>query len=307
MGKKGFLIAFLVLLLAGGLIFGGIALFVFKPSEKDTAIDPTAPIADPNIPDGTLMRLAETAVFYDGTYVHRYDYGYNKVFGIDVSSWNSKDGRSINWKQCHDAGIEYVFVRIGLRGYGEEGNMLLDKCYQENLAAAKDAGLLVGCYFYSQAVTQAEAIEEAEFLLDAIDGYTMDLPVVMDCEFALEVDGGGRLYQASLSPAEYATVCAAFCSRIEQAGYTPMIYGNVKMLRDSIDHNILGPERLWVAQYNDLCELSHKDYQFWQFTNSGTVPGIEGDVDINVWYIPETVSLAPQEAASWLSGPSLIS
>ena len=78
------------------------------------------------------------------------------------------------------------------------------------------------------------------------------------------------------------------------------------MLCDSIDHNILGPERLWVAQYNDLCELSHKDYQFWQFTNSGTVPGIEGDVDINVWYIPETVSLAPQEAASWLSGPSSI-
>ena len=97
MGKKGFLIAFLVLLLAGGLIFGGIALFVFKPSEKDTAIDPTAPIADPNIPDGTLMRLAETAAFYDGTYVHRYDYGYNKVFGIDVSSVevNFKEGDNV--------------------------------------------------------------------------------------------------------------------------------------------------------------------------------------------------------------------
>lgn len=301
MGKRWFFIIFFCLLLLALGVFGTITLFLFhSPSEPADGPSPDPSTITPGSSYHEQMTLAEESAVYHTGYIHKYDSGYHRVYGIDISSWNNVNGGDIDWEQVHNAGIEYVFIRAALRGYGEEGNLVTDKYFHQNIQDAQANGLLVGCYIYSQAITQEEAREEAQYILDLIRNYTVQMPVVMDCEFAEEAEGGGRLSQAGLSPELYALVCGAFCKEIRDAGYTPMVYGNVPMLGESIRHDILGPTHLWVAQYNDICSLTSLDYTFWQFTNLASVPGINGEVDVNVWYLPETVSLRPQDAVQWL-------
>lgn len=216
------------------------------------------------------------------TYVHNSKFaGYQVINGIDVSGYQ----KSIVWEEVKAAGVEFVIIRLGLRGYGDAGNIVEDEYFRTNIQRANDVGIDVGVYFYSQAVTIAEAEEEANYVLDKIKSYKITMPVVMDYEYA-NVNGvlGGRLYKAGLTKAAATDNCLAFCETIKNAGYTPMVYANSSMLTESLNKETISDKySIWLANYTT--ETAYKgDYSFWQYTESGTVPGISGKVDCNFWY-----------------------
>ncbi len=192
--------------------------------------------------------------------------------GIDVSKYQEK----IDWKEVAGSDIEYAFIRLGIRGY-TEGEILEDDRFEYNINGALDNNIEVGVYFFTQAISVEEAKEEADFVLDALEGYDITYPVVLDVE-AVTNDNARTL---GLTKEERTKYCIAFCERIKQAGYQPMIYGNLKTFILMLDLEQLEEYDKWFAHYD---EQYYFPYQFkvWQYTDSGQVPGIEGDVDINI-------------------------
>ncbi len=245
--------------------------------------DPLAPRAEGYISDDFYDEGVDESSFfsiYDGGYVHnpRYD-GMPVRDGVDVSYYQG----DIDWNAVKNAGIEYAIIRAGYRGY-QNGSLREDPKFWRNIQGATEAGLKVGVYIFSQAINEAEAIEEANFLLNRISGYRIEMPLVMDFEYVSGVAGGGRLKQAGLSK-DYATaVCSAFANTVKNAGYTPMIYANKSMLENQVDGNYLGTNYdVWLAHYTGQTSYAGP-YTFWQYTSSGHVNGIQGRVDMNFWY-----------------------
>lgn len=221
-----------------------------------------------------------TSEFTGEKYTHssRYD-NMMIVDGIDVSAWQE----DIDWVKVKASGIDYVIIRIAGRGYGSAGTLYQDLEYETHLAGAKEAGLMIGVYFFSQAVNEKEAREEAQLTLKYLDGEELMLPVFMDYEFA----GGseGRLQAAKLSKAQMTKNARAFCETIEAAGYEAGLYANLSFLTSNIDGAALSKDyTIWAAQYYDECEVKH-DYSIWQYSSSGKVSGISGRVDMDFWYL----------------------
>jgi len=196
--------------------------------------------------------------------------------GIDVSYYQG----DIDWNAVKNSGVEFAFIRVGYRGYGASGNLMQDTKAKENLQGAVNAGLRVGAYIFSQAITEEEAREEAEFALNQINGYHIDMPVVIDYEY---VSGSiGRLYNAGLSREQATSIVNAFCGYIRDAGYTPMLYANKNMLEYSLNAGSI-PYKIWLANYTT--ETSYQgDYEYWQYSSNGMVDGIDSRVDSNFWY-----------------------
>lgn len=189
--------------------------------------------------------------------------------GIDVSRHNG----TIDWKKVKDEGIEFAFIRVGYRG-SSNGGLVLDELFEENIKGAIDNGIDVGVYFFTQAITVEEAIEEADFVLDAIEPYNLKYPVVWDIE-ALE----GR---AEDLDAKTRTDCAiAFLDRIEGAGYKPMLYGNLMSMLYLLETDRIEGYDKWFAYYH-FPDYYPYEYSIWQYSSKGKVPGIEGDVDLNI-------------------------
>lgn len=213
------------------------------------------------------------------SYIHnsRFD-GCTVRNGIDVSYYQG----NIDWNAVKNSGIEFAFVRVGYRGYGASGTLMQDAKAKENLRDAYNAGLKVGAYIFSQAITEEEAREEAEFALNQIAGYHIDMPVVIDYEY---VSGGiGRLYNANLSREQATRIVNAFCEYVRGAGYTPMLYANKSMLEYSLNAGSI-PYKVWLANYT--AETSYQGaYEYWQYSSDGNVAGINGRVDSNFWYDP---------------------
>ena len=209
---------------------------------------------------------------------------YNKYdIGIDVSKHNG----SIDWEQVKKSGIQFAIIRAGYRGYGEAGNMVEDPYFVENMNGAIANGIKVGVYYYSQAITVDEAIEEAEATLRMIqdNGFanSLSLPIVIDTERS-----SGRA--DSMTKEQRTTVVKAFCERIKQAGYTPMVYSNKAWLEDNLIMSELEQYEVWVAHYvktddpiNNPTDYEGR-YEIWQYTSTGSVPGINGKVDIDISY-----------------------
>ena len=175
--------------------------------------------------------------------------GYKVIKGIDVSEWN---GDNINWKKVKAAGISYAFIRVGGRYYGS-GKYFIDSTYKDNIKNALNAGVDVGVYFYSQAISTSEAKTEAKYTTDLISGYNITYPVVMDYEYAWE-DGGlsGRLYNAHLSKSAATHVIKAFCAAVESKGYVGMIYASKTVITDDMNASSIAQSYpIWNAQYND--------------------------------------------------------
>lgn len=227
--------------------------------------------------------------------------------GIDVSSHNG----TIDWKQVKTSGIDFAIIRVGGRGWGSEGNMYNDSRALENIKGAQAAGLKVGVYVFSQAITEFEGMEEGLYLVNFLkrNGIRVDLPLVMDVEFASDSPTGGRVKQANLSKEAATKVCQAFCNTVSANGYTPMIYANMDILYNHLNASELSSKYpIWLANYTT--KTSYRGaYSFWQYSSSGTVPGIEGRVDMNFYYsidgkfstsIPNipvpTADTAPEEA-----------
>lgn len=199
--------------------------------------------------------------------------------GIDVSSYQG----NIDWAAVADAGIEFAFIRAGYRGWGTA--KLVDDSYMaKNIEGALVNGIQVGIYVYSQATTAAEAEEEAQFILDRIDGYEITLPLVIDYEYA-EQNGRyvGYLYDAKLSKDDATAVCNAFCAKVEAAGYSSAVYANLYMLNTQLIPSSLSGA-LWLAQFATSTTYTG-DYDFWQCTSSGSINGVPSEnVDLDFWF-----------------------
>ena len=203
------------------------------------------------------------------------------VHGIDVSEYQQE----IKWKKVKSSEADFVFVRAGYRS-GESGELNEDASFRKNIKRAKKAGMMVGAYFFSQALNEDEAVEEAEYLLRLVRRYDLDMPLVIDYELL----DGGRVQQAVEAgemPAAsmYHDVVNAFCRRVETAGYESAVYANYDMLTNYMDSTLLDDEDvIWAAQYGGACDVEG-EYRYWQCAEDASVAGIEGNVDHDIWYI----------------------
>ena len=200
--------------------------------------------------------------------------------GVDVSYYQ----KTIDWNAVKAEGIDFAFIRVGYRGYSQ-GTVNKDPKFDEYMQGAINAGIKVGVYIYSQAITTGEAVEEANYVSSQIGKYNVSFPVVIDYEYA-SVNGsaGGRLYDANLSVQQATDICKAFCGRIADAGYTPMVYANKSMLENKIDASQITSKYLvWLAHYTNQTSYQGK-YNCWQYTSIGMINGISSRVDMDFWY-----------------------
>lgn len=196
--------------------------------------------------------------------------------GIDVSAYNG----DIDFDAVKNFGIDFVIVRLGGRGYGSEGVIFEDEYALKNLKNAKAAGLMVGAYFFSQAITPEEAVEEANFCLEMLDGFYLDYPLVFDWE---QIDSAENPRTEGILPETLTNCAKAFCDTVNEAGYIPCLYTDAKKAYMKFDLSELSGIDIWYAFYNDEPNMYY-NYMMWQYSCTGTVDGIEGDVDLNICF-----------------------
>lgn len=189
--------------------------------------------------------------------------------GIDVSNHNG----TIEWDKVADDGVEFVMIRAGYRG-STEGGLVVDGNFRKNIEGALEAGIPVGVYFYTQALTPAEAIEEAEFVISLIKDYDITYPVAYDIEYT-----EGRT--SEMSQKEFTDCAEAFLRTVSDAGYSPMLYGNLNSMFVMTDYETLKGYERWFAYYG-FPVYNHYKFRIWQYSDQGTVDGITGNVDLNI-------------------------
>ena len=192
--------------------------------------------------------------------------------GIDVSKWNQK----IDWKTVANAGIDFAIIRCAYRG-ATTGKIVEDPYFRDNIKGATENGIKVGVYFFTQAITEAEAVEEASTAVALVSGYKLHFPIFIDTENANNGRANG------LGRAERTAIVKAFCETVRNSGYKPGIYASKYWYYDNLDESQLSTYNIWVAQYNTSCNYRGR-YDMWQYTSKGSVPGIKGNVDMNYCY-----------------------
>lgn len=194
------------------------------------------------------------------------------TFGIDVSKWNGK----IDWKAVKASGVDYVIIRCGYRG-SSSGALIEDSLFKTNIQGATAAGLKVGIYFFSQAITEAEAVKEASFAVEKAKGYHLTYPIFIDTE-----PSGGRA--DSLDKATRTAVVNAFCKTVTDAGYKAGIYASKSWFETKLNTSSLTQYKIWLAQYASKPTYAGR-YDMWQYSHRGTISGITGSVDLNYSYL----------------------
>lgn len=237
-----------------------ISFLVKTEDEIDPAVEDTGVREAEEDADGTEtnVRLADGA----------------SVFGIDVSKWN----KEIDWQKVKAAGVEYAIIRCGYRG-ASTGALVEDPYFEKNIKNATEAGVRVGVYFFTQATTPVEAVEEASMVLMLCNQYKISFPLYIDTEGA-----GGNGRADGLDVETRTAVCTAFCETIENAGYTAGVYASKNWLTGKLDARKLSPYSVWLAQYSGKPSYQGT-YDMWQYTSAGTVDGISTLVDFNVSYM----------------------
>ena len=255
----------------------------------------------------TLKDYASTDTFYtspqytgwrtDGGKVYYYDANHNKITGNQViggvmytfggdgalsqSSGNrgidvSKYQGNIDWGAVAASGINFAIIRVGYRG-SSSGALVQDPYFKKNISGATKAGIKVGLYFFTQAVNEAEAVEEASMAMSLASGYKVTYPIFIDTESA----SGGRAN--GLSKSARTAVVKAFCQTIRNGGYKAGVYASKSWYANQLNASALNGYCIWVAQYNSSCTYSGK-YDMWQYSSKGSVSGIKGNVDMNISY-----------------------
>jgi GH25 family lysozyme M1 (1,4-beta-N-acetylmuramidase) len=195
--------------------------------------------------------------------------------GIDVSEHQG----TIDWQAVAGNGIDFAFVRVGARGY-TAGGLITDTQFEANIDGARDAGLLVGAYYFSQAINVDEAVEEAEFVIRLLNGRPLDYPIAYDFETVSDSQARGNhvSYQQMIDNAR------AFCDRIQAAGYSVMLYGNGRdLLR--YGYEFLAEYEIWYAEFNVTIPRTRPfEYTIWQFTSLGKINGINNNVDLSLHF-----------------------
>lgn len=216
-------------------------------------------------------------VLENGRYTYTENGEVKSRTGIDVSYHQGE----IDWERVAADGIDFAILRVGYRGY-ESGALNLDEQFHTYINGALDAGLDVGVYFFSQAVTAEEAVEEANFVMEQLQRYDITFPVVFDWEIM-----ESELARTNdIAPYTVTECAAAFCDTIADGGYTPMVYGSLKFALFKLDMSKLNDYGFWYAEYKDGHNepMYPYDFQMWQYASDGRVDGIEGDVDLNICF-----------------------
>lgn len=193
--------------------------------------------------------------------------------GIDVSKFQG----GIDWKSVKEDGVEYAFIRLGIRGY-ESGEIVIDETFEDNVKGALKQNIDVGVYFFTQAVNEEEILEEADFVIENLEDYPINYPVVIDVE---QVDSF-KARTKDLTAAERTKLIITFCEKIKEAGYTPMIYGNLKTFVLMLDITQLEAYEKWYAYYSTDEFYYPYEFSIWQYSDKGKVAGIDADVDLNI-------------------------
>lgn len=255
----------------------------------------------------TLKDYASTDTFYtspqytgwrtDGGKVYYYDANHNKITGNQViggvmytfggdgalsqSSGNrgidvSKYQGNIDWGAVAASGINFAIIRVGYRG-SASGALVQDPYFKKNISGATKAGIKVGLYFFTQAVNEAEAVEEASMAMSLASGYKVTYPIFIDTESASNGRANG------LSKSARTAVVKAFCQTVRNGGYKAGVYASKSWYANQLNASALNGYCIWVAQYNSSCTYSGK-YDMWQYSSKGSVSGIKGNVDMNISY-----------------------
>lgn len=195
--------------------------------------------------------------------------------GIDVSTFQGE----IDWKKVKNAGIEFAIIRLGFRGY-ESGKIVLDNQYENNMIGSLNAGLDTGVYFFTEALNEQEAIEEAEFVIENLKEYKINMPVVIDVEESANKE---KTRTRDLTSEQRTKNVIAFCERIKEAGYDVMIYGNLKSFMIMMNIEELESYDKWFAYYRYPFHFPYK-IKMWQYTAYERVDGIDGKADVNLMF-----------------------
>ena len=249
---------------------------------------PTRPPEDSEDPeDPGLAEQEETTPTPEANPYGRYDFQYNRnnyllctrqdsYPGIDVSAFQG----DIDWQQVKDSGIRFAIIRLGYRGYGKAGKLVEDEYAKKNLKEATEVGLPIGAYFFSQALNIQEADEEIEYMLKILGNYELDMPIILDWEIPTDTARTVNMDARTLTDIQL-----HFCQVMVEKGYTPMVYFNWYQSTKLMYLTELEAYPFWLALYQDRMTYPYK-VEMWQYTDKGTVPGINGYVDINV-YMPD--------------------
>ncbi len=301
-GKKPFrirpelimgIIALLCAVLAGWMVL--VCYPYFNPSEDPENLpqrhEAALPIAEEQVVHETILEptISETepenpTIPPDPNPYDRYDFQYNRHNylllqninsspGIDVSAYQG----SIDWKKVAASGIEFAIIRLGYRGYGS-GKLVEDDYARDNLVGAAEAGLKVGAYFFSQALNNQEVDQEIDFMLEVLGDTQLDMPLVLDWEVPTADARTARMDARTLTNMQL-----HYCKIMEQKGYQPMVYFNWHQSENLYYLSELEEFPFWLALYQDRMTYPWK-VEMWQYTCTGKVPGIAGDVDINVYF-----------------------
>lgn len=256
--------------------------------------------------------------YTSATYYHRSDYeDYQLINGIDVSWWQAKNKTTtlLNWEEIHNAGIDFAFVRVGSRD-SSSGSIYEDTAADSHIQAALENDINIGLYIFSQALTEKEAREEANFVLNQIDKYDWDvtLPIVID----REKGSYNRLTAGKLSRTKETAVCQAFADTIVEAGYQASVYASYSWIKSYINTDDLTDCGIWIARYNNTTTSNTKsgtayadvpyDYDFWQYSSTSRVDGYSGNLDTNFWYKDTSIKTTGLKAtAESATGPVTLS
>lgn len=195
------------------------------------------------------------------------------VLGIDVSKWQ----KEIDWDKVKNEGVDFAIIRCGYRG-SVTGSLVEDPYFEQNIKGAQAAGIKVGVYFFTQAVNEVEAVEEASMVISLVRDYELQYPVFIDTEGA-----GGNGRADSLNVEERTAVCEAFCTTVKNAGLEAGVYASRNWYNNKLTANTLESHAIWLAEYRSV-PLYQGYYQMWQYTSKGKINGINGNVDLNVSY-----------------------
>ncbi len=197
------------------------------------------------------------------------------ILGIDVSKWNG----SIDWNAVKASGVNFVIIRCGYRG-SSTGVLVEDPTFRTNIQGAQAAGLKVGLYFFTQAVNEVEAVEEASMCLSLAQGYSISYPIFIDVEFTVNKNGRAD----GLDRATRSAVARAFCETINNGGYAGGVYSSKSWYGYSLDMSVIGGYKIWLAHYTSQTDYSGH-YDIWQYSSKGSISGIKGNVDMNYSYM----------------------
>lgn len=245
------------------------------PRETFTWGNYTIPIA-PSVP----RRDVDPSLFIkdDKGFLSYESSTYTSRMGIDVSRYQN----NIDWAKVKEAGVEFVFIRLGYRGYGT-GAIVRDAYFQQNIQGALEQGIDVGVYFFSQAISPEEGAEEARYCLENLRQYNITYPIVFDWEpYADSYNARTK----DLDDETLTQAAVAFCETVRNAGYQPMVYSNLSYFYRHFDLEKLAGYPLWLAQYNSKPSFFYH-FDIWQYSSTLSIPGIEGDVDVNIELVPK--------------------